>query len=224
MKINAIIKIICIIVITSLAVFLNNVYSLLIITLFSLILLSLLRVNIADFYNKSKHYLKLIVIIAVLDSIFIKKGDALIHIKDFKIITDYGVVQGVEFICRSVIIISSALIMGTSDIGEMTTALTDMKIPYSVAFLTTVAFSTLPKLKNEFVMRLEAIELRGITIKDLKFKQKLEIYSYLIAPTIQSLIIKSNKLADYLFVKGFDTSNKRTHSERLFLCKQTLKC
>lgn len=66
------------------------------------------------------------------------------------------------------------------------------------------------------------MELRGITIKDLRFKQKLEIYAYLLTPTVQGLIIKSKKMADSLYIRGFGIEGKRTYYRHTDFKKQDI--
>jgi energy-coupling factor transport system permease protein len=204
------VKILFILCLSTLAVLALDIVYLGIVFITAFIIDLLLKVNIIQAFKKVKHLLSLIIFIALMQSLTVREGVALIKIGSFTIVTTGGLLNGAEFAVRMSIIIFSSLIAATSDSREMTDALIKLKVPYEIAFMTSVAIRFLPMFRDEFSSRLNAIAMRGLDVKKLKLRKKLKVYSYMLAPTVSGSIIKSRDLANSMISRGFRAYDKRT--------------
>lgn len=169
-----------------------------------------MKINIFSALKRLRFLLSLILFIVIMQSLFIKGGAVLINIGKLSLITSEGLVKGGEFALRMGIIIFASLVVMKSNAREMIDGLIKMKVPYEIAFMTSIAIRFLPQFKNEFTTRLNAVAIRGINIKKLSFKKKIKLYSYIIFPTVSGSIIKSKELALAMEVRAFRVYKKRT--------------
>lgn len=183
----------------------------------SLIADAAFKVDLRGAFKRVRFLIPMIVFIALLQSLTVKSGTALVRLGRVNLITSGGLLSGTAFALRMSIIIFSALIALTRTSGELTDGLIKMKIPYEIAFMTAVALRFIPSFREEFVNRYNAILLRGIDIKELKLKQKIKLYAYLISPSVVGGILKSSYLADAMAARGFRAYKKRTMLRELKL-------
>ena len=75
----------------------------------------------------------------------------------------------------------------------------------------------IPVLSDEFKDTVTAIQIRGINIKKLSLKKKLDLVSITIMPVIIGTLDKSKKLASSIENRGFRAYDKRTSIYKLKL-------
>ncbi len=210
MTLDARTKLILVALFTTLSVLAIDLYYLLIVFSFLLISVILLKINLIKAVSRLKYLLSVIVFIAIVQSLTLKDGKPLLYIGNFYIITVGGLINGGEFALRMMIIVMASLIVSTSTSREMINGLVKMKLPYEIAFMTSVSLRFLPLFKDEFLSRINAIALRGVDIKSKNVIKKIKIYSYLILPTVSASIVRSRQLAKSIEARGFRAYNKRT--------------
>jgi energy-coupling factor transport system permease protein len=218
MKIDPRTKIFIIVCLTSLSVFSKDIVYLGVVVGISIIIDILLKINILDAIKKLKHLFTLIIFIALMQSIFVKGGTAILHINDFVIISSIGLINAAEFALRMSIIIFASMIALTTNSSEMIDGLIKLKLPYELAFMTNITLRFIPIFRDEFQTRITAIAMRGIDIKELNLRKKLKLYTYLLAPTLSGTIIKSKYLA-----KSIETRAFRAYKEKTMLRELKLK-
>ena len=209
-KLDPRIKILIVAVISTLAILMDSTISLLYLLIIDIIIDIVLGVNLLNFYRRARYLLIIVISIALMQSIFNRTGTPIVSIYNFTVFTDYGLNLGLQFILRMSIVISSAMIIATSNIREITDGLIKMKLPYELAFMMSISIRFLPDFKNDFVDRMTALRLRGIELSDYSIFKKIKIYVYLLTPAVSSSIIKSQMLAIAMESRAFRIYNKRT--------------
>lgn len=159
--------------------------------------------------------LYLLVGIAIVQSIFTSEGTPIITIGSIRILTDYGVFRGLQFLLRlSVIIVSSSILL-TSTNRDLTQGLLQLKIPYEIVFMLLIAGKFLPLLRDEFNNKVIAMELSGVDFKKIGFKKKLTAYKYLLLPVTVNSLLKSKEMAISMEVRGFRAMDRRSSYREL---------
>ncbi len=210
MKTDPRVKLLIIVLLTTLAVLAKDVAYLSVIVFAALIVTLCLKVDILSAFKRIRHFVWLLIFIAIVQSLTIKGGTVLLHIGNLNLLTTRGIQFALEFILRMSIIVLAGLIATTAEGREMTEGLLLMRMPYELAFMSSIALRFLPVLREEFSSRMNAISMRGIDIKKLGLIKKIKVYAYLISPTVSGCIIRSGELSKSLLSRGFRAEKKRT--------------
>lgn len=210
MRLDARVKLFVIMVFTTLSVLSKDIIFLSGLFVLNIIVDIIMRIDLMLAVRRMRHFLSLIVFIAIVQSLTVKGGTPLIHIGSVNFVTTRGLLFSGEFILRMGIIILAGLIAATSDNREMTDALIKLKLPYEFAFMVSVALRFIPLFRDEFSNRINAIALRGIDMKKLGFRKKIKVYTYLISPTVSGSIIRSRELAVAMQARAFRAYQART--------------
>ncbi|HHU29208.1 MAG: energy-coupling factor transporter transmembrane component T [Bacillota bacterium] len=203
-------KIFMVLAISSLAVFLTNIYLLLLVLLLAVAALAFAGGSIVDLLGKLKKLIAIFIAIVFVQSIFTKGGQPLLQAGELVILSDIGLTRGIQTMLRFFIILSSAAIMTTSNPREIIQGLIQCKVPYEIAFMVTVAIRFLPILRDEVNDIMTAIQLRGINLKQVPFLKRLKTYSYLLSPMLSSVFMKSQDLSVAMEMRAFRAYPRRT--------------
>lgn len=203
-------KLVIILVLSSLALIYDDVIILLLILFVSFLISILMKSNLTDVVFKLKKIIILMFSIAVVQSLFVKIGNPILKLGSITIITDYGIIKALEFILRISIIIVSATILATSTSREIVQGLVQWKCPYEIAFMVSIAIRFLPIFKEEMTDMVVAIQLRGIDFKKIKFRQKIEVYRYIMLPIVTNSILKARDLSSSMEMRAFRAYSTRT--------------
>lgn len=209
-KIDPRVKLLFIVLLTTLAVLAKDVIYLGIILLVSISINLCLKTELLMAIKRLRHFLGVLLFIAIVQSLTIKGGTVLIPIGNIALLSTKGLQFSLEFILRMSIILLSGLIAASTEGREMIDGLLKLKIPYELAFMTSISLRFIPVFSEEFRSRLNAIAMRGIDIKKLSLPKKVKVYAYLISPTISGCIMRSEELAKSMQVRGFRAYPKRT--------------
>ncbi len=210
-------KLTLIMCLSSLAVLLNHPLLLAVLFLISLLLLMLFGVSIRSVCKQMRVLLAVVLFITLIQSLFGQGGRALITIGDIGLLTTGGMILATEFFLRMLIIFTSAGILTSCGSRELIQGLVQMKLPYEIAFMAALGIRFLPVFGEEFRDAIIAIQLRGINIKSLKFKQKLRVYAHLLQPVVVGALIKSRALSMSIEMRGFRSFPKRVSYRTLRL-------
>lgn len=203
-------KIILVASLSSVAVFFNNIVMLTITLCITFLFSYIMNANIMGVLRKLKGLIKVFVLIAIVQSIFIKSGNPIIAIDKYVIITDTGASLAIMFLLRSINIIGAGSIVATANECDVVEGLNRMKLPYDLCFMVLVAFRFLPVLYSEISDTFTALKLRGINIKKNSLKNKILLISYLFTPVVISCIVKTKKLSLSIETRGFRANDNRT--------------
>lgn len=197
-------------ILSTFALIYNRLSILLSLLIVSILLAISIGSDLKGLVIRLKKLIYLVLVIAVVQSIFTRVGDPIISIGDFHLITDYGIRKSLEFILRISIIIVSSAIITTSTSREIVQGLTQMKLPYEIAFMVSIGIRFLPIFKEEMVDSVIAIQLRGIDLKKLKIKDKIKVYRYIFSPIVVNSILKAKELSVAMEMRGFRAYDDRT--------------
>ncbi|MFZ5969087.1 MAG: energy-coupling factor transporter transmembrane component T family protein [Bacillota bacterium] len=203
-------KLVIVLCISTAAVLMQNVYILSAVLLLTMAVSILFGSNPIKMIVKIKRLLWVIIAIAIVQSIFSPTGKDIISFRMIPILTTGGVVKGMEFVLRMMIVVISASIITTSSAREIIQGLVQWKIPYQIAFMAFIGIRFLPILTEEIKDTMTAIQLRGIQLDKIPFGKKLTIYSYVFTPVIAGTITKAKKLSTALETKAFGAYPYRT--------------
>lgn len=179
---------------------------------FSVLLLLdiIMGVKVVDFIIKAKFLISIILFITIIQSLTVKGGKTIVYLGNINILTLDGIIKGGEFALRMLIIILASANVSVAKGREMIDGLIKMKLPYEIAFMTSIALRFIPVFRDEFKNRINAISMRGIDIKKLGLKKKIKVYSYMVFPTVSGTVLKSKELALAMEARAFRAYNKRT--------------
>lgn len=203
-------KIVMVLCVSTLAVFIQNIYILFSVFSFTIIITALIGGNLPLVAKKIGKMWYLFLLIVIVQSIFVHSGRILVKIGSFQLLTLGGILLGIEFILRIFIIISSATILSTSSSREIIQGMVQWKIPYEIAFMVSVAIRFLPVLSRELKDVVTAVQLRGIDLYRIQIKKRLKIYYFIFTPVIIGAIRKAQKLSTAMETRAFRAYPNRT--------------
>ncbi len=203
-------KLVQVLILSTLALIYNKL-SMLLLILFAAIIIALLNnVNLISILIRLKKLIKIIILIALIQSLLTKTGNPYLKIGSITLLTDFGLYKSIEFILRLAIIIISAAIITTSSSREIIQGLIQWNCPYEIAFMVSVAIRFLPIFKEEMKDLITAIQLRGIDLSKVKLNKKILVYKYILTPITINSVIKAKELSAAMEMRGFRAYPKRT--------------
>ncbi len=204
------VKLMIVAVLSTLGVIYRDIYILLGLFVASFLIAMGFGVDFKHMIRKLQRFLKLLLVITVVQSIFTVAGNPIISVGKLVLLTDYGVIKGVEFILRMGVILMLGCVLATANQSALTQALIKIKVPYEIAFMSTVGIKFLPIFSEEFQDSLNAIMLRGIHIKKLGAKKKINLYTYIFTPVIVNTLFRAKEMAMAMELRGFRAMPSRT--------------
>ncbi|MFA6941655.1 MAG: energy-coupling factor transporter transmembrane component T [Clostridiaceae bacterium] len=204
------VKLIIVMCLSTMGVFIHNILVLFGILLVSFIAAIIFGARILTITKKLKSFIYLFAAIAIMQSIFSPSGTAFLSIKGVRILTMGGLEKGLMMMERMSVVLVSASIMTTTTTRKVIQGLVQWKVPYEFAFMTSIAIRFLPIFMEEMRDSLIAIQLRGIDLKKIPFKKKIQIYSYIFTPIVAGTFIKSQKLSMAMETRAFRAYPERT--------------
>lgn len=210
MKVDPRTKLFIVIVISSLAIVMDSILKMSILLMVGIGLAQLFGGQYFRVLKKLRGMLTVIISIIILQSLFTGKGEVLFQFAGVKLLTDIGLTKGVLYILRVMIIMVSGTILSTSSSTELIGALIKLKVPYDFAFMVALGIRFMPIFVEEFKDTMIAIELRGVHVKELKLKAKIDLYGYIMTPIVLGALDKAKMLSRSIEMRGFRVYKKRT--------------
>lgn len=197
-------------ILSTFGVIYRDIILLLVILLISTALALVMGSDLKGIVGRLRRLIYLVLVIALVQSLFTNIGEPILSIGRLTLITDYGIKRALEFILRISIVIVSAGILTTSTSRDLVQGLIQMKIPYEIAFMVSIAIRFLPIFREEMIDSMIAIQLRGVDFKKTKLKDKLKIYKYIFLPIVVNSILKARELSAAMEMRGFRAYGERT--------------
>ena len=203
-------RLVLVIVLTGLAIIFNSIAaSAMLLAATVLICLIFGRAGIKVFF-RAKWLLWFFVLMAVIQSLFSPGGRALFSVGGVTVITEEGLALGACFLCRMAVIIFSAGILARAGSRAMVQGLVALKLPYELAFMATCALSFLPMIASDMKDSLAALELRGVELRKLSFTRRIKVYTYLMIPVLEGIMVKAKELSCAMEMRAFRAYDTRT--------------
>lgn len=205
---------------SSLIILFSNIYSM--IAVFTLLTLFAIyfKADVIGVLKRLKKFIYMFVVLVFIQSLFNQQGASLITIRDFKLLTDTGLIMGASYLLRLFAVLLSGAIILTSQQKEIIQGLIQLRMPYDLAFMSSIGIRFLPMLVEQMQDTFIAIQLRGIDIKKLKLKNKLKIYSYIFTPVIVSTLKRAKNLSMSIEMRAFRVYDERTSITELKMTKK----
>ena len=204
------VKILCILLCTTLALVFKDIAFMLSLCTFTLIAAQFLGGNLAGFFKKLRHLLSLLLSITVIQILFVRSGPPLLTIHGFVLITADGAIRGALAALRYGIILASAAIMAGENSRRTIQSLVQSGMPYMFAFMLQTALRFLPMFSQSFTDALVSIQLRGVELREIPVGKRIGLYAHLLLPVVADAIQKSQDLAMTMQARGFGAYKKRT--------------
>lgn len=160
--------------------------------------------------KRLRGFILVIVFVALMQSIFNGGGRTIVSIGNVSILTTEGLLRGANTLLRLSTVMTSASIFTLTTSRRMVQGLIQLKIPYEFAFMTSVALRFLPVFSQEFRDTLVAIQLRGVDLKRIPFRQKLKMYTSILMPVTYSAVDRAQKLSCTMELRAFRAHDRRT--------------
>jgi len=203
-------KLLSIIVITTMALLFVNPLWMLGLSIAALFLNVFFGVDFGVFFGRLRKFTQLFIVIITIQIIFVRTGKPIATINEYNIIYYDGLIRGINTGMRYFIIICSAAIMAGENNRRVIASLIQMKIPYMFAFMLMITLRFLPLFMESFSDSMISIQLRGVELKKVKIRKKIELYGSLLLPVVADAVIKSQDLSVAMEARGFGAMKKRT--------------
>lgn len=167
-------------------------------------------VDLGRVFKKLKRLWQVIILVAILQSLFQPSGRVLLSFYDFTIISTGGLLKGIVVLCRLANLIMGGAMLAKCGSRSLIRAMIQMKIPYELAYMVSIAIRFLPVFSSELKDALISLQLRGVDIGRIKWNKRIKVYSYLMLPVVAGSIAKAQDLAIAMEMRGFRAYPKRT--------------
>jgi energy-coupling factor transport system permease protein len=210
MKLDPRVKLIAVCLLTTLAVIRTDLLHLIATILVCLLLTGLVRYPVFRSLVKMKHLLLTFALIFLLQAIFNRQGPPLLTAGRWTLLTATGLDLALQFLLRMFIIILAAGILSTSNARDLIQGLIQLKVPYVVAFMVTLAIGYIPLLNKEIRDTILALNLRGVNLRKISLGKKITAFSTLFFPVIMQTMERAQDLSISLELRGFRLKKQRS--------------
>jgi len=122
-----------------------------------------------------------------------------------------GIVYGTTVIIRFMVLLSSGLLLLNNSTTELITALVKLGLPYDIVIMVMMGIRFLPVFIEEIQDTLNYIQLRGVNLKRVYKKKVLMVYISIFYPIVYSLMVRAEKIAILMELRGFRRYDKREY-------------
>jgi len=180
-------------------------------------MLALGGIGLRAAFTQVRGLLGVLALLFAVQCIFVRRGDPLLSLAGFPLVTVDGVGVALSVTLRLVIIVFSALILLTGDARDYLLALVQCRVPYEVAFMVMTALHFLPILREETMDVYTAVQMRGTEVTKATLRDKLCVYRRIALPIVVGAIKRAEQVALAMDCRAFRSSPQRTFMRRLTL-------
>lgn len=197
------IKLLILAVASTLAVVSSDIPRMLALLALVLIVLLLGGVGPSPMLRQTRHLLGMIGAIFLLQCLFVRGGAPLLSAGGLTLVTVGGLETAALVAIRLVIILLSALIVLTGDSRDYLLALTQIKVPYEIAFMVLAALRFIPLIRQQATDVLYAVQMRGVRLKKTSLRNKAAVYISVMVPIAAGAIRRSEQMSIAMEARGF---------------------
>lgn len=211
-------KLLSVSLLTTLALLGGNIGVLILTCGLSLLLAWITRVQLL--FTRLRRLLLTFAAIFVVQSLFNRSGQPLLVLGQLTLIYSGGLLMGLHFVFRMLVIIICAAALATSNSRDTIQGLVQLKLPYTLCFMATTAIGFIPLLANEISDTLTALKFRGVNLQKIPVRQKAHALTYLFFPVLIQVLGRAHELSVALELRGFQVGQKRSSWYQLTLNRQ----
>jgi energy-coupling factor transport system permease protein len=208
-KIDPRTKIVLVLCLTSMVLVVENLAFVVGIGIISIACALLMGVELLALIRRYRRILILLLTLSIVQSVFTPGTKVLFEVFGIPILTEKGLEMGIKTFVRMLVILTSGVIMSTSNYRETIQGLIQWKVPYKIAFMTALSLRFIPIFTEEFQDSMVALQLKGIDFKKIPFGKKTQIYVYLITPIILSSLKHAEEIAIAMESRAFGAYKNR---------------
>jgi energy-coupling factor transport system permease protein len=169
-----------------------------------------MRVGLLRFLRHLKRLCQVIIIVALLQSIFSPSGAVWIQLGNIALLTSGGLEKGLVVLGRLLILILSGSLFTLHSARELIQGMIQLRLPYEIAYMISVGVRFIPMMGEELRDSLTALALRGVDIENLPIRSRLKVYTYLLLPMVAGSLHNARELAMSMETRGFGAYPGRT--------------
>ena len=169
-----------------------------------------LKIGFKRLFGRIRRLWQVAITVSLLQSVFAPSGTVLLAVREVPLLTVGGILKGVLVLFRLAVFITSAAMFTLYPSRSLIQGMVQIHLPYEVAYMVSVGIRFVPQLGEELKDSLTALQLRGIVIKELKFKKRIKLYSYLLLPVIAASLQNARELAMSMEMRAFKAMRQRT--------------
>ncbi len=215
MKLDPRAKMVMALCLSGLALIYNSPVHLLLLLAVTVALLLAFRFELSAIGSYLKPFLSLMLFLFVIQCLFSPSGRVLLAVGPVHLLTVGGLLTGACVVLRIVVVTAAAMLLATFSSRDFILGLVQWKVPYELAFMVFIALRFLPVFRDELVNVVTAVQLRGVDLKKVPWRQKIAMYSRLLFPVIYGAMLKAQRLAVSMEARGFRVYPRRTYLRRL---------
>ena len=209
------IKLIMLIVISTLALITRDLTRLAAILLIAVVIAVPGRSGLLALLRQWRNMLSLILSLFIIQCLFVRTGAPVLTVGSFVLIRADGLQMALMTGVRLAIITASAMIIMTSPPRDYLLALTQWQIPYEIVFMVLAAMRFIPILREEAENVLCAVQMRGTRIKKTGPIHRVKVYLRIMIPVAARAIRRSEQMSIAMESRGFRSKPERTSMRRL---------
>lgn len=160
--------------------------------------------------RKLKRFLALFFTLIIIQSFFRSGGNPLITVFGIRLITDQGLYMAVSYVIRMFVIVASGAVIATSSMRITLQGLAQLRLPYVLGLMTSIGIRFLPILGEEIQNAYTSMTLRGIDVRKLPIRQRIDIIGRLFVPIVYSALHRAREIAESIEMRGYVVGAKRT--------------
>ncbi len=195
-------KIVMLFAISGVAMLTSNLWFLVGLLAFTVLLLLVGKVGISKQKKQFMGIISMLVFLFLIQAIF---GQAYL---------------GAVLCVRLIIVVMSALILLTGHMRDYLLGMVQMKVPYELAYMVVLAFHFFPILRQEALDVYHSIQLRGCELKKTSLKNKLVAFKGMCIPILAGALARAQDTAIAMEARGFRMNRKRTYMRKLTLAQK----
>lgn len=161
-------------------------------------------------YHRLKSIGKIILTVMIFQILFRQEGDIYWQYGIIKI-TSIGVNYGVVSSLRFFLIILIAGLLFDFPYYDYLLSFRSWKIPYEISFMVASMIHFIPIFSKQFKTSIEALNLRGISIKKVPLLKRFRMFAILVFPVVAKAISNVKYRSISLELRGFRLYKERTY-------------
>ena len=202
------------------AIFVKRLWLMSALLFLALIAAVLWGVRLRDVFRKLKRLWQIIIIVALLNSLFSPSGEVWIKIGSVILLTSGGVIRGVVVLFRLSILLLGGSLFTKYGVRELIQGMVRLKLPYEIAYMISVGIRFVPLMSEELRDSLTALALRGVVIEELPLRRRVRVYTYLMLPMVAGSLQRAKALSMSMEMRGFGAFPSRTSFFELLMVRR----
>jgi energy-coupling factor transport system permease protein len=143
--------------------------------------------------------------------------EPLLRLGELALLHPSGLLLAAALALRLIIIVTAAQILLEGEPRDYMLALTQMRVPYEIAFMVVMGLHFLPILRDEALNAYYCMQLRGVAFKRVSLPRKIRAYAGICLPVFVGTLRRADEMSTAMELRGLRACPSRTSMRRLRL-------